>query len=47
MRMGDARDVDDHNNGDDWDADADDHDYGDSVDDMMIISHLELQLVYG
>ncbi len=46
MRMGDARDVDDHNNGDDCDADADDHDYGDSVDDMMIISHLELQLVW-
>ena len=51
MRMGDARDVDYHNNGDDCDADADDadaddHDYGDSVDDMMIISHLELRLVW-
>ena len=51
MMMGDARDVDDHNNGADCDAededeDADDHDYGDSDDDMMSISHLELQLVW-
>ena len=49
MMMGDARDVDDHNNGADCDADAedeDDHDYGDSDDDMVSISHLELQLVW-